>query len=397
MNQTPTPPGPTAAEVCERLKAIQEREESFLDGYDFDDNLARAKNRIQTLSEAIAALRETEKLKVTCAAFQSLLEQANQERNDALNVAINTCGDLLRVRKSWDDLAHAITRITPLLSDDDILVKGSTVAEHRLLLKQRDVIVESLPTRGNAYTAALTLLEQGEQERERLEDGIASWKADAFAWERQAKCEAKKLAATTEHTYPLPFDRYTYPALYDYAIALFKELAEANEHAVCHTCHQPNDQLCCPACIEKAVKDTLADSERQLAEADQKVQALRREVVAQANIAEEMRKTWVKAEEKNAAATERVKQLEVEKLDEIEDCARHACWTETENSEYQGKPQGLVTDSGATSTNAHNLRQLAEAGRFRIIREYGRMVVGYWPENDPDLAARTQAAQEDKL
>jgi len=30
------------------------------------------------------------------------------------------------------------------------------------------------------------------------------------------------------------------------------------------------------------------------------------------------------------------------------------------------------------------LRALAANGRFRIIREYGRMVVGYWPENDPE-------------
>jgi hypothetical protein len=29
------------------------------------------------------------------------------------------------------------------------------------------------------------------------------------------------------------------------------------------------------------------------------------------------------------------------------------------------------------------LRMLAKNGRFRILREVGRMVIGYWPENEP--------------
>lgn len=43
----------------------------------------------------------------------------------------------------------------------------------------------------------------------------------------------------------------------------------------------------------------------------------------------------------------------------------------------------LVTDSGAISSRADMLRRLAALGKFRIVGETGRMVVGYWPENDP--------------
>ena len=44
--------------------------------------------------------------------------------------------------------------------------------------------------------------------------------------------------------------------------------------------------------------------------------------------------------------------------------------------------------------DADALRTLAEHGRFRIIRECGRMVVGYWPENDPNVPAQRPPATD---
>jgi homogentisate 1,2-dioxygenase len=73
-------------------------------------------------------------------------------------------------------------------------------------------------------------------------------------------------------------------------------------------------------------------------------------------------------------------------LDQIEDMARQHCFTDKEVRRYHGVAEVNVTDSGATSANADALRTLAKHGRFRIVREYGRMVVGYWPENDPNRA-----------
>lgn len=78
--------------------------------------------------------------------------------------------------------------------------------------------------------------------------------------------------------------------------------------------------------------------------------------------------------------------IRAEMLDEVETAARSACCTVRVERDYNGQVAGsLVTDSGAISTNAEWLRSLAAAGRFRIVGETGRMVVGYWPENDPSL------------
>lgn len=71
----------------------------------------------------------------------------------------------------------------------------------------------------------------------------------------------------------------------------------------------------------------------------------------------------------------RVKELEAAVIDEVENSVRGRGWTDQET----GK-----TDSGALSSVAQDLRLLAENGRFRIVSECGRMVVGYWPENDPE-------------
>jgi hypothetical protein len=71
-------------------------------------------------------------------------------------------------------------------------------------------------------------------------------------------------------------------------------------------------------------------------------------------------------------------------LDVIEDLARQHCFTDTKVRTYHDVPEFNVTDSGGISTDADALRTLAKHARFRIVREYGRMVVGYWPENDPN-------------
>lgn len=57
----------------------------------------------------------------------------------------------------------------------------------------------------------------------------------------------------------------------------------------------------------------------------------------------------------------------------IEDGARACCHTSRDG----------ITDSGGISDRACMLRELAAGNRFRILRQYGRMVVGHWPENDP--------------
>jgi|ERR1035441_828436 hypothetical protein len=81
-------------------------------------------------------------------------------------------------------------------------------------------------------------------------------------------------------------------------------------------------------------------------------------------------------------------------LDALEDMARQHCYTNRTLKTYQGVIEIKTTDSGALSANADALRTLAEHGRFRIIRECGRMVVGYWPENDPNVPAQRPPATD---
>ena len=74
-------------------------------------------------------------------------------------------------------------------------------------------------------------------------------------------------------------------------------------------------------------------------------------------------------------------------LDALESMCYQHCYTQKAKKDYNGQIAGtLVTDSGALSANATALETLAEHGRFRIVAEGGRMVVGYWPENDPALS-----------
>lgn len=87
-------------------------------------------------------------------------------------------------------------------------------------------------------------------------------------------------------------------------------------------------------------------------------------------------------------AAERLRELDrqnVALLDVLEELTRQHCYTGTALRDYNGQVAGsLVTDSGALTTDSDALRRLADAGRFRIVAEFGRMVVGYWPENDPE-------------
>lgn len=83
----------------------------------------------------------------------------------------------------------------------------------------------------------------------------------------------------------------------------------------------------------------------------------------------------------------RVAELEQENaklLELVEGVARQHCYTHTVDRDYNEQVAGtLVTDSSALTADSIALRRLANAGRFRVVAEHGRMVVGYWPENDP--------------
>lgn len=68
-------------------------------------------------------------------------------------------------------------------------------------------------------------------------------------------------------------------------------------------------------------------------------------------------------------------------LDELESMARQWCNT-ADTAELDAPAEPGITDSGGISANAGALHLLAEHGRFRIEREFGRMVLGYWPENE---------------
>jgi hypothetical protein len=83
-----------------------------------------------------------------------------------------------------------------------------------------------------------------------------------------------------------------------------------------------------------------------------------------------------------------------ELLDQIEAMARQYCFTARNTRTYHGVPEINVTDSGALSADADALLTLAKHGRFRVVRECGDMVVGYWPENDPENKESDDGRQE---
>lgn len=84
-------------------------------------------------------------------------------------------------------------------------------------------------------------------------------------------------------------------------------------------------------------------------------------------------------------------------LDVLESMANQHCRTAAAHRDYNGQLAGtLVTDSGALTANGKALHVLANANppRFRIVAEIGRMVVGYWPENDPEKHPRTNPVSQ---
>lgn len=73
-------------------------------------------------------------------------------------------------------------------------------------------------------------------------------------------------------------------------------------------------------------------------------------------------------------------------LDALEHMARQHCHTGKAEQDYKGQVAGtFVTDSGGLSASAETLEILSAANpsRFRIVAQHGRMIVGYWPENEP--------------
>ena len=90
-------------------------------------------------------------------------------------------------------------------------------------------------------------------------------------------------------------------------------------------------------------------------------------------------------------AIELLERRNAQLLDALEDMARQACYTRrTDDTEEPG-----ITDSGALSTYADTLIILDEEKRFRIIRGFGRMILGYWPENDPESGGQRAAVEPD--
>jgi hypothetical protein len=68
----------------------------------------------------------------------------------------------------------------------------------------------------------------------------------------------------------------------------------------------------------------------------------------------------------------------------LEMVTRYSCYTQKAERNYNGQVAGTdVTDNQAIGANAMALFLLSEHSRFRIVGDTGRMVVGYWPENDP--------------
>ena len=70
-----------------------------------------------------------------------------------------------------------------------------------------------------------------------------------------------------------------------------------------------------------------------------------------------------------------------ELLEALESMARQHCHTNQETHE---------TDSGAISANGEALEILHGFGRFKMTRGFGRMVVGYWPEEEEFLRPNAQ-------
>jgi hypothetical protein len=69
-------------------------------------------------------------------------------------------------------------------------------------------------------------------------------------------------------------------------------------------------------------------------------------------------------------------------LEKLELMARQHC-----NTSSKDHVEPLLTDSGAIMANALALELLSKDNRFKIVRSFGRVVCGYWPENEPKTDA----------
>jgi hypothetical protein len=79
-----------------------------------------------------------------------------------------------------------------------------------------------------------------------------------------------------------------------------------------------------------------------------------------------------------------------EYLSALEHLARQHCCTLEQPRGYDLRREGtLLTDSGFHPAHTEALWLLARAGRFRIVEDGEGMVVGYWPENDPEAANKS--------
>jgi hypothetical protein len=67
------------------------------------------------------------------------------------------------------------------------------------------------------------------------------------------------------------------------------------------------------------------------------------------------------------------------------------CLYEITSSAAYTDPDTLITDSMAISDYADALRLLAKHGKFRITKEAGRRVFGYWACNDPQKTRKYSA------
>lgn len=73
-----------------------------------------------------------------------------------------------------------------------------------------------------------------------------------------------------------------------------------------------------------------------------------------------------------------------EVLNALYEMARQHCCERDVERDHNGQLAGTrSTNSAGISANRDALVLLAREQRFRIVAQHGRMVVGYWPENDP--------------
>jgi hypothetical protein len=74
-----------------------------------------------------------------------------------------------------------------------------------------------------------------------------------------------------------------------------------------------------------------------------------------------------------------------ELLEALDSMARQHCGTDTTG----------MTSSGAITANADAMLLLEQYRRFRVTKDFGRMVCGHWPENDPNKTPNAKSEGAD--